>query len=155
VRDEDVVGVRAVVDEIDHRRDARALVEVADRTALDDDAVEEVHDRAGDRRADAVVREQVELRDDLAQVLARLLPRLLDGDVVVLRVGLHGLHDLAAAEDFELDFRVAAFELEAIDADAPVVLQPPGVPLRIRDDRDGEHDRNSGGDEEDVHVAKP
>jgi hypothetical protein len=35
------------------------------------------------------------------------------------------------------------------------VLEPARVPLRIRDHHDGEHDRDAGGDEEEVHVGKP
>ena len=38
---------------------------------LDDRPIEEVHDGPRQRRADAVVREEVELRDDLAQVRCR------------------------------------------------------------------------------------
>src|SRR2546423_9168627 len=155
VRDEDVVGVGAVVDDVDDGGVARrGLVEVAQPLALDDGAIEEVHDRARDRRAEAVVREEVELRDDLAQVGPGLLRGLLDGDVVRLRVLAHGLDDVARAEHLELDEGVPPLELEAVDMDLPLALQPPGValPQDRRDDDDGEE---RGGGDRVAHHCTP
>jgi len=106
-----------------------------------------VHDRARQRRAEAVVREEVEFRDDLAKVGLRLPRRLFDADVVRLRVVADGVDDVARAEDLQLDRRMPSLQLEPVDADPPLMLQTPRVPLaedggnRDEDDHDERGER--------------
>ena len=146
VRDQDVVGIRSMIDDVDDRAGScRALVEVADRFSLDHDAIEKIHERSRQRRSESVIGEEIELRNDLAQILPGLLHRRFGRDVILFRVGLDRMHDLATAEDLEFDVRVTSFELIAIDMDASCPLEAPSVTFASSDGngRD-DHDRGDG-----------
>src|SRR5581483_8114000 len=140
VRDEHVVGVRAVVDAVDDDRPFGCdLIEIADRCPLDHGTVEEVHDRAGDGRAETVVGQQVELRNDLAQIGPGDLRRLIGRDAILARIALDRMDDLAMAEHLELDVGVLTLELESIDADPARPLQPPRMALAEHQKDDGQN----------------
>ena len=109
VGDQDVVGVGAMIDDRDDDRIfGRAVVEIAQQRALNDRLIEKVHDGPGDRRAEAVVRQQVELGNDLLQIGAGLPHRNVSADVMFFRVSLYGVHDIARSEDLQLNVGVAA-----------------------------------------------
>ena len=98
-----------MIDDIDDDRIfGRAVVEIAQQRALTDRLIENVHDGLGDRRAEAVVGQQVELGNDLLQIGAGLPHRNVSADAMFFRVGLHGVHDIARSEDLQLNVGVAA-----------------------------------------------